>query len=322
MKSRNRSRRSTRNLYFPVADGVWGSKDVFVNFYFVRSAGTNEWVLVDCGLPSSHTRIFAIAAELFGEDYPPAAILLTHGHFDHRGAIQKLLERWDVPVYAHPLEAPYLTGRSAYPPADPSVGGGLMASASWMYPTKPIDLGTRLQTLPEDGSVPELPGWTYLHTPGHSPGHISFFREADRVLLAGDAFVTTRQESALSVMRQEPYLSGPPKYFTSDWRAAESSVAALAALEPAVAATGHGRPLRGAYLGEALHALARSFRYLAIPQRGRYVAQPARAGQDGLEYVPPRPAPSRESVAIVVGLLLLSAGVALLLDRRKKKAQR
>ena len=67
---------------------------------------------------------------LFGHGNRPAAILLTHGHFDHVGALKTLAEEWDVPVYAHTLELPYLTGRSSYPPPDPSVGGGAMAAMS------------------------------------------------------------------------------------------------------------------------------------------------------------------------------------------------
>jgi hypothetical protein len=53
--------------------------------------------------------------------------MLTHGHFDHTGAIEDLLKTWDVPVYAHRLEMPHLTAQKRYPPPDPSAGGGLMA---------------------------------------------------------------------------------------------------------------------------------------------------------------------------------------------------
>ena len=53
-----------------------------------------------------------------------------------------------MPIYAHELELPYLTGRSPYPPPDPTVGGGLMADLSWMYPRGPIDLGDRVQRPP------------------------------------------------------------------------------------------------------------------------------------------------------------------------------
>src|SRR5215207_2933833 len=130
----------------------------------------------------------------------PAAIVLTHGHFDHIGALHTLLHKWDVPVYAHRLELPYLTGQSSYPPPDPTVGGGAMAAMSRFYPRGPYNFEGRVQPLPVDGSVPGMPGWRWIHTPGHSPGHVSLFRDADRLLLAGDAFVTQRQESLLAVL--------------------------------------------------------------------------------------------------------------------------
>src|ERR1044072_7273048 len=182
--------------WYSVAPGVWRIKDVFVNMYLIHNPSENKWVLVDTGLKTSAGKIRKVAEHLFWPDYKPAAIILTHAHFDHIGSLRNLADEWDVPVYAHSLERPYLTGVSSYPPPDPSVGGGLMSLLSFLYPKGPIDLSDRLLPLPEDGTVPELPEWRYYHTPGHAPGHISLFRQRDKLLLAGDAFVTTNQESA------------------------------------------------------------------------------------------------------------------------------
>jgi len=260
-----------------------------VNVFLVGppGAGDRNWVLVDAGLAGWADSIASAAARRFGEGARPAAILLTHGHFDHVGALQALADRWDAPIYAHELELPYLTGRSSYPPPDPTVGGGAMASLSWMFPRGPINLGGRVRALPDDGGAPELPGWRWIHTPGHTPGHVSFFRDDDRTLIAGDAFVTVKQESALAVLSQRREVHGPPAYYTTDWDAARRSVEDLAALAPVVAGAGHGVPMRGEALHAGLLALACNFARDTVPEYGRYVERPATANVEGVVFLPP-----------------------------------
>jgi glyoxylase-like metal-dependent hydrolase (beta-lactamase superfamily II) len=212
--------------------------------------------------------------------------VLTHGHFDHVGCLQKLAEKWDVPIYAHALEVPYLNGSASYPPADPMVGGGIMPLLAPLFPRSPIDLGSRLMVLPEDGSVPDMPEWRWIHTSGHTPGHVSLWREADRALIAGDAFITTNQESAYAVAVQAPEMHGPPRYFTPDWVAAKRSVQDLAILNPQLVVTGHGRAMQGAEMLDALRILAADFDRIAVPENGRYVERPA-VVSDGSVYRKP-----------------------------------
>src|SRR5690606_34164201 len=107
---------------------------------------------------------------------------------------------------------------------DPTVEGGMVAKMSSLFPKEPINLGKHVEPLPSDGSVPHMPGFRWIHTPGHSPGHVSFFRDSDRALIAGDAFVTVKQEYLYKVITQEQEISGPPRYFTTDWKAAKESV--------------------------------------------------------------------------------------------------
>ena len=288
-----------------------------VNIIFYGLPEQPDWVLIDAGLPGTAGAIRHAAEERFGQGAKPRAIILTHGHFDHVGALHELAEVWDVPIYAHRLEHPYLNGTSAYPPPDPSVGGGLMARMSGLYPKGPVDVSQWLRVLPEDGSVPEMAGWRWLHTPGHSPGHVSMWREADRLLVAGDAFVTTQAESAYATAVQKPELHGPPRYYTPDWVAAENSVKKLAGLEPKLTITGHGPALQGATLSQNLYTLAANFKQLAVPEHGRYVDAPARADLHGTRYVPPKPRGSPN--AMVAGVLLAGVGGWLIYHARHRE---
>lgn len=147
----------------------------------------------------------------------------------------------------------------------------MVAKMSPMFPNEPINLGDHVQTLPHDGSIPHMPGFRWIHTPGHSPGHVSLFRDEDRALIAGDAFVTVRQDSLYKVLTQELEVTGPPRYLTTDWKAAKESVIKLEALKPTVAVTGHGLPLSGELLANTLGKLVREFDTIAVPDYGKYV---------------------------------------------------
>lgn len=277
------SRKSVPNATMPITSSesrrgaellpdLYGYTVQIVNVGFVGSPDASDnWVLVDAGMPGSKDEIVQAAEARFGADCPPCHILLTHGHFDHVGSLNALAEHWQVPIYAHRLELPYLTGEENYPPADTSADSGLMNKLSALFPTQPIDVGGRIQPLPEDGSVPGLPGWRTIHTPGHTPGHVSFFRDEDKALIAGDAFVTVKQESLYKVLTQETEINGPPSYFTPDWEAAKNSVQRLYELQPELALTGHGLTLEGEELQRDLEYLAHNFDTIAMPEHGRNV---------------------------------------------------
>lgn len=253
-----------------VKSGVIQHTLQMVNIFLVENSDST-FVLIDAGMPKKAEEIVRLVEEHYGKAAKPQAILLTHGHFDHVGSIIELVEKWQVPVYAHTLELPFLTGESSYPDADPTVEGSSAGRLSFLFPKEPINLMTHVQALPQDGSVPYLPDYRWLHTPGHSPGHVSFYNDKEGLLIAGDAITTTDQDSLYKAMSQKLELNGPPRYFTPDWQAAKESVQKLNALNPEIAVTGHGMPMAGEELGKKLKDLARNFDTLAKPKHGKYV---------------------------------------------------
>ncbi|RRA48180.1 MBL fold metallo-hydrolase [Acidipila sp. EB88] len=246
-----------------VAPNVRGLRIAFVNVFAVTHAD-GSWTLVDAAVPFTDGMIRRWAEHHFTR--PPNAIVLTHGHFDHVSAAPSLSETWKVPVYAHALEFPYLTGEREYPAPNVGAGGGMMSLLSPLYPKGPVNLTGRLVEL-STGMSQLMPGWEVIHTPGHTPGHCSLYQASDRTLLVGDAFCTTKPESFFEAsIAQAPELHGPPAYFTSDWAAAQASVERLSAMDVAVVAPGHGKPLAGEDLGAELRLLAARFRAVAVPE--------------------------------------------------------
>jgi glyoxylase-like metal-dependent hydrolase (beta-lactamase superfamily II) len=214
------------------------------------------WVLVDTGLPGYAGRIVHKAELRYGKNTRPHAIILTHGHVDHAGSAARLARLWDVPVFAHRRELPFLDGRVTYPPADPGIGGALAVLARAL-PTRSWDLQRRLRPLPRDGCVPFLPGWVWVHTPGHTPGHVSLLRRSDRLVLAGDALCTMDRDA----------------WSCTDPGQAHASLTAITALAPWAVAAGHGRPMAGSEVPAVLRELARAFPAgRAVRRRPRLVA--------------------------------------------------
>lgn len=274
----------------------------FVNAYLVGRPG-EAWALIDSGLPGRATQIFEAAEARFGAGSRPEAIYLTHGHFDHRGSAEQLAKKWDVPIYAHRLELPYLMGRSDYPPPDPTIGGAI-AFLSRFMPARGSRLESRVEALPE-GELPGLAGWRWTATPGHSPGHVSFFRSSDRVLLAGDALATMDMDSWAGLIGGKKEISRAGAPFNMDWDATRRSVQKLAELRPNVLGCGHGIPMSDSGVAARLQRFANRFER---PRRGRYVRRPAEVDESGVVALPPAPF---DPVPLATAGALFVAGIAL-----------
>jgi len=256
--------------YLEVGKGIMRS-----NVYFVRSS--SSWVLIDTGSTKCDREIQEAAESLFGADTPPSAILLTHGHPDHAGSTPALVRMWGCAVYVHPDELELVTAdfsnffsiiKEYANPLDTWVILPLMRLMPRQHEAmlSASSFKEAAHAFVPGAGIPGLPGWECIPTPGHTPGHVSFFRPGDRVLITGDAVVNVKLNSLWgfllwSLGRNKQRLSGPPWYTTWNWRAARKSVTTLAQLEPLVLACGHGLPMSGTGTASALRAFADHFRY-------------------------------------------------------------
>lgn len=130
--------------------------------------------------------------------------------------------------YAHPLD------RWVLGPLLRLLPPGTIQAANLTDVARPFD--------PAQG-IPGLPGWRCLPTPRHTPGHIALLREADGVLLTGDAVLTVDLNTVWGLLARAPRVSSPPWITTWDRAAAEASIAVLAERRPQVLASGHGCPI-------------------------------------------------------------------------------
>jgi len=240
--------------------GPWGRTQT--NAYLVRD--TSSWILVDAGWEGDGPRIRAAARSLLGPGPAPSAILLTHAHPDHDGAARELAAAWRCPVYVHPAEIPLATGDFAAMgryagPLDRRLILPLMRAIGRRRREATLarsSLAGIVRPLAPGGAIPGIDGWAWVHTPGHTPGHVAYVRARDRVVLSGDAILTLKVNAWSGLLRQAQGLSGPPWYTTWNREAATTSIVVIADLEPTVLAGGHGLPLAGPGTAAAVKAFA------------------------------------------------------------------
>ncbi len=154
---------------------------------------------------------------------------LTHAHPDHQGASHEVCERLGIPLWCGELDAGAVEdGRIME--RQPKHPLNTLIGRAFTGPAHPV-----AQRLREGD---EVAGFRVFDVPGHSAGHIAFWREPDRTLICGDVFTN------LDTLTGIPGLHEPKRCFTPDPELNRDSMRRLAALEPALVCFGHGRPLR------------------------------------------------------------------------------
>ncbi len=196
-----------------LAAGVWqldGFPRNAINVYLL------EDVVIDSGTVLDRRRVLGALA---GRKLSAHAI--THAHLDHFGSSRAVCEQFGVPMWCGAADVEMVEAGKMLGPR-----GMVLPAAPKVHVDRALVEGD------------EVAGFEVLDTPGHSPGHVSYWRESDRVLVCGDV-----------IWGCNPFInSGPPRepfpFVSPDPAQNRDSARRLAALEPALVCFGHGAPMR------------------------------------------------------------------------------
>lgn len=170
-------------------------------------------------------------------DRPLIAHILTHPHPDHQGASKAICERFNIPLWCGADDADAMNSGnwdSLIPNPTPLTRAQSRMMAGPKYPiTRELREGD------------QIGDFIVIETPGHTPGHVAYWREQDRLLILGDVLFNQHPLTA------KVGLSEPITFFTCDPTRNRQSARKLAALQPAVICFGHGPPL---YDGDAFQS--------------------------------------------------------------------
>ncbi|HLI33074.1 MAG TPA: MBL fold metallo-hydrolase [Solirubrobacteraceae bacterium] len=216
----------------PIAEGVWvlQGQPGRCNVYFIAEGSAVS--LFDAGARTMAGAIARAGEQLGGI----RRIILGHGHTDHRGSAPAL----GAPVYCHPEEVNDAQGSGGFRYWPKGLCG---------LPTPQRQIHRALHRLAWDGGPVRIEevlreddvvaGFRVIEIPGHSPGQIALWRQADRLALVSDAFYT------IDMWGRDCAAKLPEAVYNYDSEQARKSLLKLAALEPAAAWAGHARPLIG-----------------------------------------------------------------------------
>jgi len=182
-------------------------------------------VLVDSGTRFAVRRI---VRQLRGRSLTAHA--LTHAHPDHQGASHAICERLGLPLWCGAADALAMETAGEIMARMPLHWLSATVGPHWVGPPHPVSRKLR------EGD--EVGGFRVLETPGHTAGHLSFWREQDRVLVLGDVLANMHIWTGLPKLRE------PQRIFSLDPAMNRQSASRLAELQPRLTCFGHGPPLR------------------------------------------------------------------------------
>jgi hydroxyacylglutathione hydrolase len=207
-----------------LAEGVWqlGGALPFpnaINVYLVND------VLIDAGAKFDTRKILR---QLRGRKL--GAHALTHAHSDHQGASKRVCEAFGVPFWVGELDVPVAENAALILERQPKHAINRVNYRLMAGPGHPVDRALR------EGD--EVAGFRVIDAPGHSLGHVAYWRESDRVLILGDVLANMDTTTGLPGLRE------PKRYYTPDPATNRRSAKRLGPLEPSLVLFGHGPPLR------------------------------------------------------------------------------
>jgi glyoxylase-like metal-dependent hydrolase (beta-lactamase superfamily II) len=214
-----------------IAEEVWLLTS-FRQLFNIYLAGD---VLIDTGTRWARPRILRQLGRR-----RPALVALTHCHPDHQGSARAICEQFRVPLACHEADVAAMEGRERMRPEN-----RLLALGNWIWAGPPYPVA---RVLREGDRVGEF---RVVSAPGHTPGHVIYFRDSDRLAIAGDVLAN------VNFLTGQPGLREPPRLFSADPLRNRLSVRTLWELQPSLVAFGHGPPLRDlAQLERAAERLA------------------------------------------------------------------
>lgn len=185
-----------------------------------------EDILVDSGIRSSYSTVRKILQKV-----PVHQHVLTHAHADHQGCSDQICAEFGIPLLCHPKEVFRTeTGMVTNDYPTPEHWMAKLQQKYWAGQGHKVE-----RTIVENDMIGNF---RVIETPGHSPGHISLFRERDGVLIIGDAATNMNLLTTIEDLRL------PPNIFTTDQHRNIKSLQKLASLNPSIICFGHGPVLR------------------------------------------------------------------------------